>query len=167
MKIRRTLLTSTVATSIMTAFSYLISSLKKENYREPELLAGIVDHLVVKDKRQQRLTADGWLIHYTMGAVWSPIQLYVLKHKDTKANYVHAAAFGVFGGITGSIIWELSFRAACYRPKINKRAFYLHLVLAHVVYSISLWKLRSREVKPPPDQKPILLPYQIQTKDNF
>lgn len=154
MKASRVLLSSIAATSAMTAFSYLCSRPKKANYREPELLAEMLKSLA-----GQASEPAGWLIHYSIGALWSPLEWFWLKTRH-KANIKDAAAFGVFGGTTGAFIWELMFRLTRASHATHKAGFYTQLVVAHVVYSVSLWLLIGKSFRLPADQKPIFLPAQ-------
>ncbi|WP_207532502.1 hypothetical protein [Desertivirga arenae] len=159
MRIKEVLLSSIAATSIMTAFSYLASERKKENYREPLLLAGLINSLTTYRGSRKRLEPCGWLLHYSMGAAWSPIEYLFLRQKRGKSDVKDSAAFGIFGGVCGLLIWDLMFKVTKYSPDTNKRRFYVHLVLAHVIYGIALQQVMKAQIRFQEDRKPrFLLP---------
>ena len=70
MDLTKVVATGFTATSTMTVFSYKASTLKRENFREPELLARLVEPFIaVLGPNYARIA--GWGIHYSMGVGWS------------------------------------------------------------------------------------------------
>lgn len=164
MKARQLLVSSAAATSCMTAFSYLVSNLKKENFREPALLAVLASNVHADLAGSVWAKPVGWLSHYVFGAAWSPLQYGFHRIRKSKASNKEAASFGVFGGLTAALAWHLMFKLAKFPPENRRGHFYRHLILAHIVYSLSFWQLIKKDITDQADQTPRFLPAHIHAK---
>ena len=137
MNAKTILLTGTVATSIMTSFSYLLSGKEKKNYREPELLASLLEKGWPDLQRKQGLPA-GWATHYALGIIWAIAHELILEKTPLKPGPPSALLLGAFGGLTGIIIWGMLFKSNPQPPKIDYRSFYRQLVLAQLIFSTTV-----------------------------
>lgn len=154
MKTGKIIKSSVVATSCMTTFSYLTSALKRKNFSEPELLAGIVSCVSgIRPRRTADLT-KGWLLHYMFGAAWSPIQYFFHRKRRSKTGNKDAFVFGAVGGMVAVLAWSSMMKAARYTPQVRKRDFYGHLLAAHLVYSLAQWQMMKSEFNDQPGQTP-------------
>ena len=147
---------SVLATSCMTAFSYLASRLADKNFREPEILTGMASRFCHAATDQLPFLPTGWLLHYLFGAAWSPIQYEFHQYRKLKTGNLDALRFGACGGLIGVLAWDWMMQVAKYRPPVRKREFYSHLVLAHLIYSLTLWQLLKRGINDQLGPKPIL-----------
>jgi hypothetical protein len=137
MNANRILLTGTAATSIMTAFSYLLSGKENKNYREPELLTFLLENRWPDLQRKQAFPA-GWATHYALGIIWAIAHELILENTPLKPNTSSALLLGAFGGLTGIVIWGMLFKSNPQPPKIHYRSFYRQLVLAQLIFSTTV-----------------------------
>jgi hypothetical protein len=147
---------SVLATSCMTACSYLLSYVTKKNFREPEILAGMIRNVCGHPRGQASFLPTGWLLHYLFGAAWSPVQYSIHLYRKPKTGNPDALLFGACGGIIGIWAWDLMMHRAKYAPPVRKRDFYSQLVVAHLIYSLTLWQLLKRGINDQQGPKPIL-----------
>jgi hypothetical protein len=126
---------SIVATSAMTVFSYSLSRLCRQDYREPELLAQILEKegsARAKKKNKQL----GWLAHYTMGILWSSV--YEVQQFKGSTKAVKTALLGTGSGLVAAVIWRLMIGRHPRMLRKTKPSFYAQLVPAHIVYALVL-----------------------------
>jgi hypothetical protein len=143
MDLTKALFSGIAATSVMTAFSYMISGGKLKNHKEPELLASMVENAWPYIPKSTSRPA-GWAAHYAFGLAWALVHEMVLDKTSVKRNARTGLLFGSLGGLTGVIIWELLFRANPKRPNIDYRSFYTHLLVAQIIFSTT-FLLLNRE----------------------
>lgn len=127
-----------VAISIMSSFSSLWSTLTGNEFREHVLLS----HLLTKGdiplfSAQQRLI--GWVIHILLGAVFLVCYEILWKFTGVIRSAQWSLIFGVLIGIVGIIGWMMMFKLHKNPPKINNTHYYIHLLFAHIVFSIAAW----------------------------
>lgn len=125
-----------VATTAMTAFSYLYSNLRGKQFREPELL----NILLIRWGIGIRLSKNsvwGWLIHYFVGVVFLVFFVWIWGKPILEANLISGLLLGFLAGIIGVIGWQITLWVHPDAPNIKFKEYYLHLVLAHVVFGIS------------------------------
>lgn len=138
MEIVAILLATFIATSLMTAFSYLITETFKELYKEPVLLQYLMTrfefNLSVKEK-----TVAGWIVHYTIGLLFV-IAYYVLwKLGLYNLTWLSGLIYGCVIGIIGIGGWVFMFILADYKPSIDFKGYYLQLFFAHIVFGLATW----------------------------
>lgn len=135
MKANKILLAGVTGTTMMTLFSYIVSNAKDRNFKEPELLAALLKD-VLPDKRLA--LPAGWSTHYSMGISWAVVFQFLFEKTTIKPDIKTGLVLGVLSGLTGIIVWRLAFKMHCKPPKIDFKKFYGHLLLAHLVYSITV-----------------------------
>ena len=122
------------ATSLMTFFSYMVSTMQKENFKEPKLLGGMVKN-VFPGMNETTSYASGWLIHYSLGLTWTIVQQLYMKANNRTPSIPTAIGLGVVSGVTGVAVWHLLFKVLPHPPRTNRKKFYGQLMVAHLVFS--------------------------------
>jgi len=125
-------------TTLMTLFSYGASTYTGKDFREPALLAKFFQKQL---KNSSLAVPAGWLTHYTMGICWAAVFRLLFANKIAKPDVRNAVLLGTGSGITAIAIWHLAFKLCAANTKISFKSFYTHLVLAHLVYSLSVTAL--------------------------
>ncbi|HEV7332409.1 MAG TPA: hypothetical protein VGN63_15335 [Flavisolibacter sp.] len=138
MPIKETIRTGVVATSVMTAFSYAVSAVEGENFKEPLLLSLFVKRLTAKQNKF--LDASGWPLHYTLGCIWAGVYTSWTEGLLRKPSFRHMVLFGCFSGTLGVVIWRALFRHHPNPPQTNRQQFYQQLFIAHLLFTFSLAK---------------------------
>ncbi|MGZ5134833.1 MAG: hypothetical protein ACXWCG_06775, partial [Flavitalea sp.] len=113
-------------------FSYLVSELQKENFREPEILARLM-YRVVPQMNKQFSHIAGWNLHYSVGLFFAICYAKLWARK--KGSSVRSGL--LLGGLTGIlaiIVWKTTLVIHPSPPKINFRRFYGHIFIAHLVF---------------------------------
>ena len=133
MKPAQVIISGLAATTVMTVFSYIASNLKKRNYKEPELLAGLL-----KDGFDNKYlaTTSGWCTHYSMGITWAAVFEMLFEGAGMKRDFKNGVVLGAFSGLTGIVIWRVAFKLHSNPPRTDYKGFYEQLLLAHIVYSL-------------------------------
>ena len=120
-------------TSAMTIYSYLLSNSRNKNFREPALLAEMVQKLhpsIPKNDAQ----IIGWVLHYGVGVFFASVYRFLLKQKT--ANITAGAIVGGITGLVGISIWQLSFLLHPSPPRTDYKKFYGQLMVGHVIFGI-------------------------------
>lgn len=131
------LIPALVATSAMTAFSYVFSAIVKKQFREPELLNLL---LMRWSNRFEQLTKDsfvGWVIHYLVGVFFMLFFHLIWEGLGIKATALSGIIMGFAAGILGVIGWNITFWIHPNPPKLDFKQYYVHLIMAHVVFGLS------------------------------
>jgi len=138
---------SIAGTTIMTAFSYLLSAASGSDYREPRLLATMLRRLGVKPSYPA-----GWLAHFAAGIAWAPVLHWMANRLQAKPRATKVLALGLSSGIAAIFIWKSFFALHPNPPKNKRKAFYAQLVLAHMIFSLPF--VTDRSPRPLPPQTP-------------
>jgi hypothetical protein len=146
MKTKTILPPGITATTLMSIFSYTVSSSKDKNFKEPKLLAEMVEQFL-PDKHKKMAAPIGWVMHYTMGCLMTLVFQEVWKKTKTKPSFVLGVVSGLIGGVSGILIWKTVFKMHPTPPQIPFKRYYGHLLLAHLVFGISA-ALASRSEPP-------------------
>lgn len=136
MKLGTTILAGLVGTTAMTAFSYAVSALKKDNFKEPELL-NILIQKQPDNNKVNRNSFAGWLLHYSVGCIWAGVYSLSLDALNIKPTNKRALFFGTFGGTSGVLIWKFILKKHSQPPQIAYKQFYQQLFWAHIIYALA------------------------------
>lgn len=140
---------SIAGTTAMTAFSYGRSRLGNEQFKEPQLLGYLMykdsPHKLLKERQQQHPRAT--LLHYLAGQGFGLGYEYLWKPAVKLPTLARGAAYGVLAGLIGVTVWEATIRLRDKPPALDKKLFYPHLIMAHIIYgatsamvSRALWR---------------------------
>lgn len=136
-KITKSVVSSIPASTAMTAFSYGLSKVMNKQFREPELLGFLVDQKpLVKLTGNYKWTNKplGFLLHYMAGVGFSAGYEYLWKPFVKLPTIANGAVYGVAAGVSGVLVWEAVIQMRNDPPKLDKPAYYTHLVLAHILF---------------------------------
>jgi len=126
---------SIIATLIMTGFSYLVSFITKQQFREPELLNRLVASSIIPLKPNPP-NILGWIIHFIIGYVLSLGLLNGWKILNISFLF-YGISGGIILGIIGIIGWYIMLKINPNPPQICRKPFYSHLIFAHIIFSLS------------------------------
>lgn len=136
-KLVNSVVSSVPASTAMTAFSYGLSRVMNKQFREPELLAYLVDQQpLVKITGNYKMANKpvGFLLHYMAGVGYAAGYEYLWKPFVKLPAIVSGAVYGVVAGVSGTLVWEAVIQMRNDPPKLDKPAYYTHLVLAHIIF---------------------------------
>ncbi|PKQ43627.1 hypothetical protein [Confluentibacter flavum] len=134
-QIGKTLISAIVGTTAMTLFSYLVSESKNKNFREPQIMGQLVERLPTSDSKESAHMA-GWGMHYATGILFMLIYIKLLEKTGAKPTLTSGALLGVTSGLAGILGWKGMFEGHPNPPAKNLKAFFGHLMLAHVVFGV-------------------------------
>ena len=142
-QIAKAVTAGTVGTTAMTAFSYMLSQQKDRNFREPRLLAGMMEKLTTLNKDEA--TKIGWLVHYSVGIFFALVYQSLVEKRLIQANVKSGLVIGGITGLFGVAIWHLTRSLHPKPPRTNYRKFYGQLVVAHIIFgTITIILLRRK-----------------------
>lgn len=133
----KNILTAAVSgTAAMTVFSYFLSGKKSKDFREPALLAKMINRAFPETGKAFSKTA-GWMMHFSMGILFAYLSKRMIRKLRSTDDLSNDVFIGVVNGIAGVIAWKLAFSLHPNPPKIHFNKFYQHLVLAHIIYTLT------------------------------
>lgn len=124
-----------VGTSAMTLFSYLVSEGKNKNFREPEILAELIQR-IPKSRLNKSAHIAGWGIHYAIGILFVTCYSEIWEQTKVKPSLASGTLMGGLNGVLGVIGWKLMFEGHPNPQAKNPKTFFGHLLPAHVVFGI-------------------------------
>lgn len=121
----------------MTVFSYAVSAIAQQRYKEPELL----NYLIIRWKLQvfkPKENTAGWIVHYLVGIVFVVSYETLWLFTGFSVSWGTALLLGLASGLIGLAGWKLMFASTRRPPKINFPGYYLQLMAAHVVFALTV-----------------------------
>jgi hypothetical protein len=135
MKLKAIIAAAVAGTTVMTAFSYLISGRRKKSVREPELLGSLTQGLFPSLKNR-KATIAGWELHYFVGLSWTFFYALLQRKYQEKFFLQRSLPFGAFSGTVAILCWMLFFKSNPNPPRIHYPTFFRRLFIAHFPFSI-------------------------------
>ena len=69
----------------------------------------------------------------------------MLKKLQSPPDLPNDIFIGTVNGVAGVIAWKLAFSLHPDPPKIHYRQFYQHLILAHIIFTVTALSVMSSE----------------------
>jgi hypothetical protein len=132
------LLSGIVATLLMTAFSYVMSVVFKDQFREPQLLNQLISGASSIPFTVSRFSIAGWIIHFLIGILFALQFNLLVNHMELEPYLHHGLVFGFIAGLIGIIGWKVMFWLNDNPPEININKFFFQLVIAHMIFGAGL-----------------------------
>jgi len=138
MDIARLLVAGAVATSTMTAFSYIISNIRNRQFREPELLNIVLSRSDFFRLDLSKKSSAGWILHYLIGWIFVVFFEIIWKLEFIPISITSGAILGFAAGIIGVLGWKLLFYLSKNPPETTwDIEYYLQLIVAHIIFGVS------------------------------
>jgi hypothetical protein len=137
MLILKLLLAALSGIIVMTIFSYMVSALARQRFKEPQLL----NYLLIRWQMQvfrAKENVAGWIIHYGAGLFFTIIYEFIWQYKLLEVSWAAALFLGVVSGLFGLCVWKVMFVFTPRPPKINFSAYYLQLIPAHILFALGV-----------------------------
>ncbi|MBS1665216.1 MAG: hypothetical protein JST68_29490 [Bacteroidetes bacterium] len=131
----KTLRSAFLATTAMTAFSYLFSYLSGNNTREPELLAKMTYRLFPLTSRPTSRII-GWTAHYTVGLLFAELYARLWERSPYKPSPKSGLVFGGLSGLAAILIWKFTLDAHPLPPAVSFTTFAVNLLFAHLIFGL-------------------------------
>jgi hypothetical protein len=135
MEFKKVLSSGILGTSAMTIFSYLVSEVTNENFREPEIMTVLINNLL-KNPHQYYAPYLGWSLHYMIGFGFVLIYTKLWDNNKLKPNLKSGIYLGAISGIMGIVGWLTMFKIHPNPPLINLKNFFILLFFAHIIFGI-------------------------------
>ena len=130
------LISTFIATSLMTLFSYIVSAGFRELYKEPLLLKYILIKFKINVSDQVK-EVFAWGIHYTIGLLFVLSYYFLYHYKLIHFIFLTGFYLGAISGIIGIIGWIIMFKLSGFNHKINDKGYYIQLFVAHVIFGLT------------------------------
>lgn len=140
MNILKTLTAGITGTTIMTLFSYIAGYKREKKFEEPVLLREFIrrSRLPFFRSRNKRIEqVEGWLLHYAVGFIFSTLFNRVWEKTTFPRDMPAGVVLGAASGLVGIAVWGLLFRLHSNPPEVDRREFYKHLLIAHIIFGVS------------------------------
>lgn len=126
-----------VGTTAMTLFSHVTSNMVRHNFREPSLLAQALSGTLLPAEGRLALPA-GWLTHYLIGCPFALVHYGAYRQAKLAYTTGNGLALGMYSGLTAILCWYVIFKRHPSTLHIAYKRFYLHLIVAHMVYGVTV-----------------------------
>jgi hypothetical protein len=137
MEFKKVLSSGILGTSAMTIFSYLISQLMSENFREPEIMSFLFKNLSITFLQYGTFLGYlAWTFHYIIGFSFVFIYVKLWDNNKVKPNLISGIFLGAITGIVGIIGWYITIKIHPNPPIVNLKNFFILLFFAHIVFGI-------------------------------
>jgi hypothetical protein len=141
--VRNTLISAIAATSTMTLFSYMVSEKEGENFKEPKLLGDFVKRSLNTSENTSRPL--GWGLHYLTGVAFTGTYNVLLSLGKKRPTVKNGLLYGLLAAGTGVVTWSILYKNHHNPPKTHREGFYAQLVIAHVIFGLTLSAFKSRQ----------------------
>lgn len=126
------------AVTLMSGFSSLWSTIVGDEFREHNLLSHIFTKGSIPSFSINQWLI-GWMIHLLLGAVFLGLYEVLWNITGIMRSWYWSLIFGVVIGTLGIIGWILMFSFCKDRPQINYIHYYIHLMFAHLMFSLTAY----------------------------
>lgn len=131
-----------LAVTLMSGFSSLWSDIVDDNFREHDLLSHIFTKGSIPTFSINQWLI-GWSIHIFLGAFFLAGYEVLWNLTGVMRSFIWSLIFGVIIGILGIIGWMFMFNLCKDKPQINYSHYYIHLLFAHLVFSLTAYGIYS------------------------
>jgi hypothetical protein len=122
-------------TTAMTAFSYILSAINRNDFREPALLGKLIFRLnSAVDKLPAKIA--GWHLHYSVGFIFCSVYDRIWEKSALKPGIRSGFLLGGICGIIAMIVWKTTLSLHPRPPKIYFLKFYAQLFPAHLIFGM-------------------------------
>lgn len=122
-------------TSAMTLFSYAVSDTRNKQFREPAILAGLINRLFPGINRDVS-SAEGWVVHYAIGIIFSAVYHNFLRKTKNRPSTFTGLLLGAVTGLFGICVWKKVLHLHPAPPALDRSDYYKHLFAAHLIFGL-------------------------------
>lgn len=135
MELIKVLVAGFLGTMMMTGFSYAMSRMKSQQFKEPRLLNMILRRSTY-DMNPSNNSVLGWVVHFSIGVIL--MTLFYIFHLifSFKISPVSILVYGISAGILSILSWHLMFIISPNTPNFALRDFYIQLLIAHILFAL-------------------------------
>ncbi|GAA4312705.1 hypothetical protein GCM10023115_31010 [Pontixanthobacter gangjinensis] len=135
MELLKVLMAGILGTVLMTAFSYAVSRMKSQQFREPRLLNMILRRSTY-DMNPSNNSFLGWVVHFSIGVIL--MTLFYILHLTFSFNisFLAILIYGISAGVLSILSWHLMLTISPNSPDFILREFYLQLLIAHILFAM-------------------------------
>ncbi len=130
------ILAGIAGTSVMTLFSYICQLISHKKLGEPKLLSQFLQKSRMEIGKKSRMTFWGWVLHYGTGIIFSLLMALIIYFFEVPLTWGTAALMGFTLGLLGIAGWQVLYWLHHDPPAMDRPAFYLQLVVAHIFFGI-------------------------------
>ena len=130
----RILLSSVSGTICMTAYIYILSTVRGKNFKEPKLLGKMSRHLLpwIDDNKTK---TTGCLMHYLVGLLFAEVYAPFWPVSAESKSYVKTGlVLGGISGIAAILLWKFTLKHHPLPPAVDFLPFAGQLFIAHILF---------------------------------
>jgi len=135
MELLKVIIAAILGTVLMTTFSYVISRIKSQQFKEPKLLNMILRRSTY-EMNPSNNSILGWVVHFSIGVIL--MTLFYIFHLtfSFSISLVSILIYGISAGILSIISWHLMFMLRLNTPDIALKEYYIQLLISHVLFAL-------------------------------
>jgi len=135
-----------LGTSMMTVFSHMLELVTKEKLNEAHLLNGLIDKAKPTNYEVNKNHYFGWVIHYAIGLCMASGLYAYYFYIAQEINIWKGIILGFILGVIGIAGWSLMIGIHANPPKINWNFFFVQLMVAHIIFGMTVTWILARFV---------------------
>jgi len=128
------LIAGIAATSAMSIYSYALSQIQDEHYREPVILGQLMHRSTQLSKRDAAIA--GWIAHYGVGLLFAEVYRQFWRNGKISFSIAGGLLLGGVSGLLAAAVWKSVLSLHPNPPKLKYNRFYGQLVPAHVLFGL-------------------------------
>jgi hypothetical protein len=128
------LLSGFTGTLSMTFFSYLLSSIYGNNFREPQLLNRLLAGSDIISLDIDKSSSIGWFLHYCFGWFFATLYYIMVRFFEVSPGWLAGLLFGMAAGLISIAGWKIMFMLNSNPPEVHQSKFFIHILLAHIIF---------------------------------
>ncbi|MAS70047.1 MULTISPECIES: hypothetical protein [Zunongwangia] len=128
-----------IGTTMMTIFSFIYSYITNYSFNEPNLLNYVLvtsEFLFLRRLGEQQII--GWIFHYLIGIAFAYLYYKGIDIYDFDSTLPNGVLYGIILSVLGISGWACLLFKNFPIPDIYFKGFFFHLILAHLVYGLSI-----------------------------
>ncbi|SDR82099.1 hypothetical protein [Christiangramia echinicola] len=140
MELLKVIFAAILGTILMTAFSYIVSRVRSQQFREPKLLNMILRRSTY-EMNPSNNSILGWVVHFSIGVIL--MTLFYIFHItfSFSISLTSILIYGISAGILSIICWHLMFMLTPNSPDIALKEYYIQLLFAHMLFALGAFIL--------------------------
>lgn len=135
---KRIIYPSTVATTMMTIFSYAASWLVNDQFKEPRLLSFFF--FTPGKRKAHKPPVGGFVLHYLVGMGFTALYQFLWKRYFSFFWGKDGLIYGGLCSLMGMLTWRITFSTHPSPPNIRLKSYLFHLSVAHLIFGVTLTK---------------------------
>lgn len=128
-------------TALMTSFLYVISYVKKQDYKVVKILGTMITGETTRNKglsNSNKAILSGVFTHYLIGILFSLSFLFLWNLGIGKPDVLNGIILGIVYGFIAVNVWLLFFKVHPNPPVIPLKTYLVMIFFGHIIFALTV-----------------------------